>query len=73
MLLTSKVPYGYKRHRPMTITPLETLTLRLEAGSLDINDLTATQINREFFNGDMNTYEEALEVLETLQDEYLLF
>ena len=73
MLLTSKVPYGYKRHRTMTITPLETLTLRLEAGQLDINDLTAMNINREFFNGDMNTYEEALEVLETLQDEYLLF
>ena len=57
----------------MTITPLETLTLRLEAGQLDINDLTAMNINREFFNGDMDTYEEALEVLETLQDEYLLF
>ena len=57
----------------MTLTPLETLTLRIEAGELDINDLTATQVNREFFNGDMTTYEEALEVLETLQDEYLLF
>ena len=57
----------------MTITPLETLTLRLEAGLVDINNLTAMNINREFFNGDMNTYEEALEVLETLQDEYLLF
>ena len=57
----------------MTITPLETLTLRLESGELDINDLTATQVNREFFNGDMNTYEEALEVFELLQDEYLLF
>ena len=57
----------------MTITPLETLTLRLESGLVDINDLTAMNINREFFNGDMNTYEEALEVLETLQDEYLLF
>ena len=51
----------------------ETLTLRLEAGSLDINDLTATQINREFFDGDMTTYEMALEVLELLQDEYLFF
>ena len=57
----------------MTITPLETLTLRIEAGELDINDLTATQVNREFFTGDMTTYEEALEVLELLQDEYLLF
>ena len=57
----------------MNITPLETLTLRLEAGLVDINNLTAMNINREFFNGDMNTYEEALEVLETLQDEYLLF
>ena len=52
---------------------LETLTLQLEAGQLDINDLTATQINRQFFNGDMDTYEEALEVYETLCDEYLFF
>ena len=52
---------------------LETLTLRLESGDLDINDLTTTRINREFFQGDMTTYEEALEVYETLCDEFLFF
>ena len=52
---------------------LETLTLRLESGELDINNLSATQINREFFQGDMNTYEEALEVYETLWDEFFVF
>ena len=57
----------------MITTTLETLTLRIEAGDLDINDLSATQINREFFQGDMNTYEEALEVYETLCDEFLFF
>ena len=57
----------------MITTTLETLTLRLESGDLDINDLSATQINREFFQGDMNTYEEALEVYETLCDEFLFF
>ena len=30
----------------MITTTLETLTLRLESGDLDINDLTTTQINR---------------------------
>ena len=57
----------------MITTTLETLTLRLESGDLDINDLSATQINREFFQGDMTTYEEALEVYETLCDEFLFF
>ncbi len=52
---------------------LETLTLRLEAGELVIDDLTAMVINRQFFNGDMTTYEMALEVYETLCDEYLFF
>ena len=51
----------------------ETLTLRLEAGEINIDDLTAMTINREFFNGDMTTYEEALEVYQTLCDEYLYF
>ena len=52
---------------------LETLTLRLESGELNIDVLTAMTINRQFFSGDMTTYEMALEVYETLCDEYLFF
>ncbi len=51
----------------------ETLTLRLEAGEVDINNLSATQINNEFFQGDMSTYEEALEVYDILWDEFFIF
>ena len=45
----------------------------IEKGELEAEEITATGINQVYFQGDMRSYEDALEVFEEVQSEFIYY